>query len=294
VHEENPDAVLTEDTADRAAKSASPARRWGRLALIPAVLMLSTGCTGEAAKWERGGWPSPVTVQGRTALHIWQGSLLASAIIGGGVLLLIVGAAVLFRRRGDDHIPRQVKYNLPIEVLYTFIPIVIVSVLFYFTAITENSVDKITKGPGLDMGVVGFQWSWQFNYLQQGLSITGRPGDPPQMVVPVGEDIRFYLTSPDVIHSFWVVPFLFKRDVIPGHPNEFEVKVTQPGTFQGRCAEYCGVDHDRMSFTVKALPMDQYKAWLAQAKVAAANGTNDEYTIYSGPTTGPKPGGNLA
>jgi cytochrome c oxidase subunit 2 len=265
-----------------------------RFALLAGVGLLATGCTGEAAKWERGGWPAPVTLQGRRVLNLWEGSLLASLIVGGIVLGMIGYAAIAFRQRSPDQVPRQVRYNLPIEVLYTFIPIVVVLVLFYFTAIGENNEDAINNKPALQVGVVGFQWSWQFNYASHGLSITGRPGQPPQLVLPLGEQVHFHLTSPDVIHSFWVVPFLFKRDVIPGHPNEFEVKVTQPGTFQGRCAEYCGVDHDRMSFTVKALPMDQYKAWLAQAKVAAANGTNDEYTIYSGPTTGPKPGGNLA
>ena len=255
---------------------------------------MATGCTGEAAKWERGGWPAPVTKQGRDALHLWQGALLASLIVGGVVLLMIVGAAVLFRRRSPDQMPRQVRYNLPIEVLYTFIPIVVVSVLFYFTAVGETNEDKINDKPALQMGVVGFQWSWQFNYLTDGLSITGRPGQPPQMVVPVGEQIHFYLTSPDVIHSFWVVPFLFKRDVIPGHPNEFEVTVTSPGTFQGRCAEYCGVDHDRMSFTVKAMAKDKYDQWLAAAKQAAAAGTNPEYTVYTGPKVGPKAGGYLS
>jgi cytochrome c oxidase subunit 2 len=258
-------------------------------------MLLASGCTGEAAKWERGGWPAPVTKQGKDALHLWQGALLASAIVGGLVLGLIVIACVAFRRRSADQVPRQVRYNLPIEVLYTFIPIVIVSVLFYFTAIGENKEDKISHASNtLQMGVVGFQWSWQFNYLEDGLSITGRPGLPPQMVVPTGTPINFYLTSPDVIHSFWVVPFLFKRDVIPGHPNEFSVNVTTQGTFQGRCAEFCGIDHDRMLFTVKAVSPTKYAQWLVTAKNEAETGTNPEYTVYTGPTTGPKPGGYLS
>jgi cytochrome c oxidase subunit 2 len=258
-------------------------------------MLTASGCTGEAAKWERGGWPAPVTKQGKDALHLWQGALIASAVVGGIVLAMIIVACVAFRRRSDDQMPRQVRYNLPIEVMYTFIPIVVVSVLFYFTAIGENKEDKITDAPGtVQMGVVGFQWSWQFNYLEDGLSITGRPGEPPQMVVPVGKPIDFYLTSPDVIHSFWVIPFLFKRDVIPGHPNEFEVTVTTPGTFQGRCAEFCGIDHDRMVFTVKAVSQTDYAAWLIKAKAQAAAGTNDEYTLYTGPTKGPKPGGYLS
>ena len=164
------------------------------------------------------------------------------------------------------------RYNLPIEVLYTFIPVVIVSVLFYFTAIGENNEDKINNRPALQIGVVGFQWSWQFNYLSQAACRSpGGRATPPQLVLPVGEQIHFHLTSPDVIHSFWVIPFLFKRDVIPGQPNQFEVHDRpRPGTFKGRCAEFCGIDHDRMLFTVKAVPMPQYQHWLAQAQQQAA------------------------
>jgi len=257
-----------------------------RLALLPAVALLATGCTGEAAKWERGGWPAPVTKQGVAVLNLWEGSLLASGIIGGLVLGLIVYAAVAFRRRSPDQIPRQVRYNLPIEVLYTFIPIVIVSVLFYFTAIGEDNEDAINNKPALQIGVVGFQWSWQFNYASHALSITGKPGDPPQLVLPIGEQIHFHLTSPDVIHSFWVVPFLFKRDVIPGHPNQFEVTITKSGIFQGRCAEYCGIHHDRMLFQVHAMSQSNYNAWLANAQQQAQAGTNAMLTVYQGPKLG--------
>lgn len=250
------------------------------------MALLATGCTGEAAKWERGGWPAPVTEQGKHVLALWEGSLLASVIVGGLVLAMIGYAAIAFRLRSPDQVPRQVRYNLPIEVLYTFIPIVVVMVLFYFTAIGENSEDAINSKPALQVGVVGFQWSWQFNYASHGLTITGRPGQPPQLVVPVGEQIHFHLTSPDVIHSFWVVPFLFKRDVIPGHPNEFEVTVTKQGTFDGRCAEYCGIHHDRMLFTVKAVPKATFQTWLAQAQQQAIAGTNDEFSVYTGPSEG--------
>jgi cytochrome c oxidase subunit 2 len=257
-----------------------------KFAVVPVVMLLASGCTGEAAKWERGGWPDPVTKQGKQVLGLWQGGLIACIVVGGLVIGMILVSAIWFRKRSDDQLPRQVRYNLPIEVLYTFIPIIIVSILFYFTAIGEDREDKITKGPALNVQVVGFQWSWQFNYLQDQLSITGRPGDPPQLVLPVGENIHFYEVSADVIHSFWVVPFLFKRDVIPGRINQFEVTITKAGTFQGRCAEYCGAEHDRMTFTVKALPRAQYDQWLASAQQAAQAGTNPEYTVYSGPTSG--------
>jgi cytochrome c oxidase subunit 2 len=258
-----------------------------RVGLLGAIALLATGCTGEAAKWERGGWPAPVTVQGKHVLDLWEGSLLASLIVGGLVLAMIVYASIAFRRRSPNQVPRQVRYNLPIEVLYTFIPIVVVSVLFYFTAIGEDNEDAINSRPALQIGVVGFQWSWQFDYASHQLQITGRPGQPPQLVLPIDEQIHFHLTSPDVIHSFWVVPFLFKRDVIPGHPNQFEVTITKTGTFQGRCAEFCGIHHDRMLFTVKAVSKADFQTWLAQAQQTAVAGTNPEYTVYSGRSEGP-------
>jgi cytochrome c oxidase subunit II len=255
-----------------------------RLALLPVVALASTGCSGLAAKWTRGGWPEPITVQGHRVLGLWRGALVASIVVGAGMLVLIIGTAVFYRRRSPDQLPRQVRYNLPIEVLYTFIPIVIVSVLFYFTAIRESDEDKITPG-GMQVGVVGFQWSWQFNYLQNGLSVTGRPGNDPQLVLPEGAKVHFYETSPDVIHSFWVIPFLFKRDVIPGRVNQFQITLDKgvTGTFKGKCTEYCGLDHDRMLFSVKIVSKQDYQRWLAQAKTAAANKTNPEYTVYTGP-----------
>ena len=254
------------------------------------VALTAGGCKGQ---WSRLGWPSPVTAEGKNTLNVWYGSLTTAAIVGGFVILLILWAAIFYHRRSPDQLPRQVRYNLPIEVLYTLIPVVIVAVLFYFTAIRENDMDHF-KGSKLNVGVVGFQWSWQFNYLNDGLSVTGRPGEPPQLVVPVGEKIHFYETSPDVIHAWWVIPFLFKRDVIPGRVNEFALTVTKTGVFQGKCTEYCGVDHDRMLFTVRAVDQATYQSWLAQAKQIAASGDDARYSVYKGPPVPvePKPGNN--
>ena len=269
-----------------------PARRrtLTRVLSLALVAVAASGCKGQ---WSRIGWPAPVTREGRDTLNVWYGSVTTAAIVGGFVILLILWSALWYRRRSPDQLPRQVRYNLPIEVLYTLIPVVIVAVLFYFTAIRENDQDNF-KDVKMSIGVVGFQWSWQFNYLQDGLSVTGRPGEPPQLVVPVGEKIRFYETSPDVIHAWWVIPFLFKRDVIPGRVNSFALTVTKPGLFQGKCTEYCGVDHDRMLFTVRAVDQSTYQSWLAQAKQVAASGKDARYSVYNGPAVPvePKPGNN--
>lgn len=245
-------------------------------------LLLAVAATGcNADQWYRGGWPAPVTIQGKHALGLWQGSLVAGLAVGGFVLFLIVFAALAYRAKGD-RLPRQVKYNIPLEIAYTVVPVVIVAYLFYFTAVTENFENKLTKNPDVTIGVVGFQWNWQFNYVGQGVQVTGRPGEPPKLVLPADETVRFVETSPDVIHSFWVPAFLFKRDVVPGRDNQFEITIRRPGTYIGRCAELCGVDHDRMDFFVQVLPKDQFASWLtsvkAQTPSSQALGAGDRST----------------
>jgi cytochrome c oxidase subunit 2 len=259
-------------------------RRRLRWALVPALLILVAGCKDNVV--ERAGWPAPVTDKGARTLGLWQGSMIAALVVGALVSALILWSCLHFRRRSPDELPRQVRYNLPIEVAYTAVPIVIVSILFYFTAIRENDIDNLSTKPQLRVGVVGYQWSWRFNYLDNGLSVNGAVGKPPTLVVPTGEEIEFYEDSPDVIHSWWVVPFLFKRDVIPGRTNRFELKVTHTGLFQGECAEYCGINHDRMLFQVRAVTPAAFRSWLSKARAEAQAGNgNAEYTVYNGPAT---------
>ena len=239
--------------------------------LLTVVLLATSGCSGA---WERGGWPEPITEQGRRLLGVWQSFL---------IIALIVGSSILHRRRSDE-LPRQVRYNVPIEVLYTVIPVIMVAVLFYFTALREG--DQEVNSPQdaqVYVGVVGFQWNWQFNYVGKGLSVTGAPGHEPTLVLPVDTTVEFQETSPDVIHAFWVIPFLFKRDVVPGHPNTFEVHLDTTGTFAGKCTEFCGVDHDRMLFTLKVVSQQDYQNWLQETKAMATSGSDPMFTVYKGP-----------
>src|SRR3954451_4554015 len=263
-----------------------------RISGLVVLAVLTTGCDG---KWSRGGWPKPITKQGQQVLGVWRGSLITAAFVGVFVIGLILWSCIAFRRRSDDEMPRQVRYNLPIEVLYTVVPVIVVAVLFYFTALRENDEDKFSAHPDVNINVVGYQWAWQFNYLDDGISVTGRPGTTtyPQLVLPVGKSVRFYETSPDVIHAFWVIPFLFKRDVVPGKNNSFEVTLTHTGTFQGKCTEYCGVDHDRMLFTLKVGSTTEYQQWLTATKTLAASDQDSRFAVYTGPgpssfTEGPR------
>ena len=253
-------------------------------------MLLTAGCD---PKWARGGFPDPITAQGENLLGIWRGFMITAGCVGVFVIALILYSSLMHRRRDLDELPRQVRYNLPIEVLYTLVPTLIVAVLFYFTAIRQNDHDKFSEVPAdVRINVVGFQWNWQFNYLDEGLSVTGRPGQYPELVLPVDSTVRFYETSPDVVHAFWVIPFLFKRDVIPGRTNQFQVRLTHTGVFNGKCTEFCGTYHSRMLFTLRVLPQDQYEKWLQETKAVAASEDNPMFSVYTGPSEiGPGPAG---
>ncbi len=230
------------------------------------------------------GFPNPVTEQGKITLSLWQGSWIAGLLVGAVVWGLIIWAVIFHRQRGDK-LPPQVRYNMPIEILYTVVPFVLIAVLFYYTAKDENTIDAIPAN-SVQVNVTGFQWSWQFQYPKYGVTTDGYIWNPqltdsanenelPLLEIPVGESVEFNLTSTDVIHAFWVPEFLFKRDVIPGHPNHFAITATQTGTFTGHCSELCGLYHSRMLFTVKIVTPAQFNAWIAheQAIQKTASGS---------------------
>jgi cytochrome c oxidase subunit 2 len=232
---------------------------------VAATALLTSGCTGRQAYEDAFsfGWPHPVTQQGKSMYDVWLGSAAAGAAVGVFVWGLIAYSIVRFRKR-DDELPAQIRYNLPIEVLYTVVPFVIIAVLFFYTAVSENKVNKLSPKPDVTVGVVGFQWNWQFIYEDAKVQTTGEPqSGGATLVLPVHKRIRFVESSPDVIHSFWVPAFLFKRDVIPGRFNAFEITTTREGTYIGRCAEFCGEKHSRMNFTVKVVSQGANDAYIA-------------------------------
>lgn len=264
------------------------------------VLATASGCTYK--DFPRLGMPTPVTEEAPRILSLWQGSWAAALVTGALVWGLIIWSIIFHRRsRTKVEVPPQTRYNMPIEALYTVVPLIIVSVLFYFTARDETKILALSK-PAHTVNVVGYQWSWGFNYIENVAGSTGdakadknlgaipdkyradfpanaggvydagvpgtrnpQTGNPgPTLWLPKGEKVRFILSSRDVIHSFWVLPFLFKQDVIPGHTNVFEVTPTREGTFRGKCAELCGVDHSRMLFNVKVVSPERYQQHLKE------------------------------
>lgn len=283
--------------------SRRPMRRKLQQALAAGlVLATATGCTYK--DFPRLGMPTPVTDEAPRILSLWQGSWAAALAVGALVWGLILWSVVFHRRsRTKVEVPPQTRYNMPIEALYTVVPIIIVAVLFYFTARDETKLLATSKKPDHVVNVVGFQWSWGFNYIEDvdgkpsttntgdkelsaipdrmrtsfpqgadGVYTVGTPAERnpqtknpgPTLWLPKGEKVQFILTSRDVIHSFWPVPFLMKQDVLPGHVNRFEVTPTKEGTYMGKCAELCGVDHARMLFNVKVVSPERYQKHLKE------------------------------
>ncbi len=162
--------------------------------------------------------PPPASDRATHVLSLWQGAWIAALIVGAVVWGLIIWAVIAYRRR-DDSVPPQTRYHLPIEILYSAVPFVIVAVLFYFTVRDQNAVLEGDRNdpPRNVVNVVGQQWGWTFNYIdapQVGtVWETGAPDQLPTLYLPVGERVGFRLNSPDVIHSFFVPAFLFKLDI---------------------------------------------------------------------------------
>jgi len=217
-------------------------------------------------------------------MDLWNGSWIAALLVGVLVWGLIIWVMVAYRRRhGDTTMPAQVRYHLPLEIMYTAIPLMMVAVLFGYTYNAQAAEIDTKKTPDLVIGVVAKQWAWDFNYLTddaydtgvQG-QLTGKPGveqEIPTLYLPVGERVQFDLTSRDVIHSFWIPAFLMKMDTIPGIENKFQVVPNRIGHFKGKCAELCGEYHSEMLFNVDVVSVADYQAHIAQLKAEGQSGS---------------------
>jgi cytochrome c oxidase subunit 2 len=242
------------------------------LGLLGALTLSGCDVRGSWLSW---GWPEGITDEAHRMHDLWIGSTIAALVVGIAVWLLIAYAAIRYRkRRGvEAELPRQTAYNLPLEVVYTIIPFVIIAVLFFFTVSTQNRVMERSDDPDVTVAVNAFKWNWQFVYPDttdanggEPVSTVGSSDEIPILVLPTDQTIRFELASADVIHSFWVPEFLFKLDVIPGNDNGrdnvFEVTVREPGAYVGRCAELCGTYHAYMNFEVRSVSPADFQSYL--------------------------------
>lgn len=230
---------------------------------LPTVLLivLLTACTFGA--------PDPASDRGQEIFDLYRFFVWVAIGVGGITYALILWSAIHYRWR-TDALPKQTRYHVPLEVTYTVIPILIVIVLFAVTVRTESTVERQVDDPPMSVTVTGFQWQWRFDYTDYGFSVVGTPSEPPTMVVPTGQTVRIHLRADDVIHSFYVPRFLFKRDAIPGMETSFDFVAPESGRFRGECAEYCGLDHAAMEFVVEAVTPEAFQTW-AEARAAGGS-----------------------
>ena len=244
------------------------------------LLALLSGCSVDSVGSAFGGfgWPQHgISLQAHKMYDLWIASTIAALVVGFFVWGLIFWCIIRYRKRGDN-LPVQTRFNMPLEVLYTVTPVLIVAVLFYYTAIVQTDVDKLSAKPDMTVEVVAFKWNWQFNYRdapgEDAGTVASNLGSSdviPLLVLPTGKKIRFEETSRDVIHSFWVPEMLFKRDVFPGSVrNTFEVTLDREGRYVGRCAELCGTYHAFMQFELVVVSPEKFDQFLA-AKVAGGS-----------------------
>lgn len=218
---------------------------------------------------------TPLTEQAETAddlltIFFWIAVGIAVMVLG------LVAYVVIRYRRRDDTLPRQIHAHIPLEVVYTAVPFVIVVGLFGLTVGALGDFDDLDDDPDVDIHITAFQWQWQFVHGDGDVTVTGTEAETPELVLPASTKVRFELESVDVIHSFWIPGFRFKRDMFPSETTAFQVDVAdETGLWDnvGVCAEFCGLDHHKMQFSVRVVTPDEYAEWLSDSAQSAGGDT---------------------
>lgn len=259
--------------------------RWTALPLAATLILVLTGCS--SYEFSRGFLPGEPGVTNHTDMivNFWNGSWIVLWAVGLIAWGLMFYAVIVYRRRkGDSSLPEQMRYNNPIEALFTVVPLVMVIGFFAFTADTMAKIEQPVDSE-LHVQVIGKQWSWDFNYTDNMVYETGIQSQfdgelgseaaLPTLYLPVNTSVEIELTSRDVVHSFWVIDFLYKKDTFPGKTNYMYVTPQREGTYKGKCAELCGEYHSMMLFNVKVVSRAEFDSQMAALAAKGNTGLLD-------------------
>lgn len=279
--------------------------RWvaGPITVVGTVVL--GGCAQQQLNGFLPGDPN-TTNRTREITSLWVNSWIVLLAVGVVTWGLIIWAAVAYRRRkGQTGLPAQLRYNMPLEIFYTVVPLILVIGFFAFTARDQALLEKPNK-PDYTITVYGKRWAWDFQYDTSGVYFQGTQARTdaqqnivdsslPTLYLPVNKKITFNIRSRDVAHSFWIVDFLYKKDMIPGQTNKEYVTPQKIGTYRGKCAELCGEYHSLMLFKVKVVSVAEYERQMNLLRAQGNTGTiGDRFNANTNlPGTGTGPGPNL-
>ncbi len=272
--------------------------RWAAIPLAVVSALALAGCTQEQLRGYLPGDPG-LTNHTERVTSLWVNAWVVLLIVGAITWGLIIWCAVVYRRRrGQTGLPVQLRYNLPIEVFYTVVPIILILGFFAFTARDQAAIEEPhLDDPDVVIDVYGKRWSWDFNYVNENVHFSGtqaRQGDDgqidpasiPTLYLPVGQKVQIDLNSRDVQHSFWIVDYLYKKDLYPGLTNRMYFVPLETGTFAGKCAELCGEYHSLMLFNVKVVEPAEYDAYIQDLRDRGFDGLRgEEYNTIQSPAT---------
>ena len=264
--------------------------RWAAIPIAASLALVLAGCTQTQLHGYLPGFVEgepAVTNQTERISGLWTTSWMVLMIVGLITWGLTIWAVVVYRRRkGQTGLPVQLRYNMPIEIFYTVVPLILVVGFFAFTARDQAEIEARFDEPEVKIQVIGKQWAWDFNYINEDVYTAGIQGQPdvdgpagsliqseiPTLVLPVGKKVELALDARDVIHSFWVVDFLYKKDMIPGKTNYMSVIPERIGTYSGKCAELCGEYHSLMLFNVEVVSEADYDSYIDSLRAAGNEG----------------------
>ncbi|MFV2040305.1 MAG: cytochrome c oxidase subunit II [Acidimicrobiales bacterium] len=252
-------------------------RRWPLLAVLAGTLLI-TGCGSDLPL-------NTLDPAGSKAEDI--DNLISPIFILAGVVFVIIQGAVLvawwrFRvpkpKEGehvypggyaDEEFPEQVDGHFAAEITWTVVPFLLLAVITIFSVAAILKLDDVeaappgAKYPNMQVTVVGQQWWWEYQY-----HLDGNTDTPPdivtanELVIPVGQDVRIFTTSRDVIHSFWIPRLNGKKDAVPGRVHPWVIQANEVGRFAGQCTEFCGLSHAYMRMFTVALSEDDFGTWV--------------------------------
>jgi cytochrome c oxidase subunit 2 len=183
------------------------------------------------------------------------------------VFVLVEGVLVyaIFRFRGkpEDAEPHQIHGNTTVEIIWTVIPALILAAIAVPTVRAIFQTNATPKKDALTIEVVGHQWWWEFRYPEYNLTTAN------ELHVPLGRTVSLRMGSADVIHSFWVPQFAAKRDVFANRETRMWFKAEADGDYPGECAEFCGIQHARMGYRIRAQKPDEFRSWVAHMQTLA-------------------------